>query len=45
MKKSETCSPILLLETIMLSSDIDVEEARYMAVTDIHREFLQLDMK
>ena len=44
MTKTETSSPTISLEAIMLSCAIDTKEGRRVAVTDIPGEFLHADM-
>jgi len=45
MAKSDISEPAVSLVAMMMSSAIDAEENRYMAVTDIPRVFLHTDME
>ena len=44
MTKTETSSPMVSLEAMMLSCAIDAREGRYVTVTDIPGAFLHADM-
>jgi len=44
MTKSETSSPTVSLNAMMLSCAIDAKEGRYVVVTDIPGAFLHADM-